>query len=65
MIMSPLSHANSRVHKTFSLAVIAGPLLWFGGCTDNLSYDAVEELDPLDCIDGLAGDGVYPCSNVH
>ena len=65
MNMSPLFHANSRVHKTFSLALIAGALLWFGGCTDNSSSDVVEELDPLDCIDGLAGDGVYPCSNIH
>ncbi|MDR9388011.1 MAG: choice-of-anchor B family protein [Balneolaceae bacterium] len=51
--------------RVFTPVVIASALLWLGGCSDNTSSVVVEEPDPLDCIDGLAGDGVYPCSNVH
>lgn len=58
------SHIFSRFQQSGFL-VITGALLWFGGCTDNSSSDVVETPDPLDCIDGLAGDGVYPCSNIH
>jgi choice-of-anchor B domain-containing protein len=54
-----------RHRRVFAPVVIASALLWLGGCSDNTSSDVVEEPDPLDCIDGLAGDGVYPCSNVH
>ena len=56
-------YTNPSFSTLLLLAFIG--LLWLGGCAESSTSDVVEEPDPLDCLDGMAGNGVYPCSNIH